>query len=236
MKRKIAVLLTLIAIASASTAQGISESDEGTYEWLNVKGQGTGVLFRLVKQTDGAWAAEGKLPNRDWESVSCGADCTYRETTAEEVISYFPQHWLDQASIYCIQNLAQAFCRYDSKSAPEKTGYLTFVLVTGKPIPIILKRFPDQIVQPVTVLKSVAPSYPPLSSHLMEQGTVMLRVNVQANGAVGEVKIQKSSGSHHLDAAAVEAVKKSQFRPAQTQSGKDVGSWVNVPYEFVLKD
>lgn len=140
MKKQFSVLLALAIFASASSAKGITESDAGTYEWLNAKGQGSGVLFRLIKQADGAWAAEGKLPNRDWESVGCGAGCTYRTTTSEEVISYFPQRWLEQANIECIQNRAQAFCRYDSKSAPPSTGYLILALVTGKPTPIKLKR------------------------------------------------------------------------------------------------
>jgi len=94
---------------------------------------------------------------------------------------------------------------------------------------------PDEIVLPAAALNSEIPAYPLMSRRLAEQGSVILRVYVQADGSAGEIQIQKSSGSRRLDSAAVEAAKNSKFRPAQARSGRDVGSWVDIPYTFVLK-
>lgn len=93
----------------------------------------------------------------------------------------------------------------------------------------------DKISQPATVLRSAAPEYPAYARRHDIQGTVRLRVRVRADGRAGEVQVQESSGSPYLDAAAVDAAKKSEFHPAQTTSGRSVESWVIAPYTFRLE-
>ena len=75
--------------------------------------------------------------------------------------------------------------------------------------------------------------YPPASMHQREQGTVVLRVLVDANGIAQRVEIERSSGHANLDMAAREAVLRAHFRPV-LQDGQAVPSWGIVPIEFRL--
>ena len=93
----------------------------------------------------------------------------------------------------------------------------------------------DPITQPVASVQSVAPVYPLAARRYGMEGTVRVRLCVLPDGAVDQVQTTQSSGSPLLDAAAIEAVKRSTFRPAQTASGRRVRSCVLVPYRFVLE-
>lgn len=64
---------------------------------------------------------------------------------------------------------------------------------------------------------------------------MLLRILVDRNGNVAKVKIAKSSGYRVLDEAAVTAVKKWKFLPAQREN-TFVPFWVEVPIVFKLVD
>lgn len=83
-------------------------------------------------------------------------------------------------------------------------------------------------------LKNPAPTYPPLSRRMHEEGNVVLRVWVDPTGRPGQIEVKTSSGSPRLDHAAQEAVWRWQFVPARHGS-EVVGAWVLVPITFVLK-
>jgi protein TonB len=82
-------------------------------------------------------------------------------------------------------------------------------------------------------LNNKAPIYPQLSRKKKEQGTVLLLILVKADGTVGEIKLQTSSGYSRLDQAAKQAVKHWQFQPAQ-QDGKNIDFWYELPLKFQL--
>ncbi len=75
--------------------------------------------------------------------------------------------------------------------------------------------------------------YPPASIRAREQGTVLLRVLVDAEGRVERVEIARSSGYPKLDAAAREAVRRGRFKPVLV-SGTASAAWGLVPMEFRL--
>ena len=75
--------------------------------------------------------------------------------------------------------------------------------------------------------------YPPASVRQREQGTVLLRVLVDAGGAVQRIEIERSSGHPQLDTAAREAVQRMHFRP-MLRDGQAVAGWGFVPIEFRL--
>jgi len=79
-----------------------------------------------------------------------------------------------------------------------------------------------------------APRYPLASRRSGEQGTVTLRVLVTREGLPARVDVEKSSGSPHLDAAALQAVKAWRFTPAR-QSQNAIESWMLVPVVFRLE-
>jgi protein TonB len=82
-------------------------------------------------------------------------------------------------------------------------------------------------------LSNPAPQYPESSRAAREQGTVMLRVEVDAKGRPASVQISRSSGFKELDAAAVRAVRRWRFKPA-TLAGAPVAASINVPVQFQL--
>jgi protein TonB len=83
-------------------------------------------------------------------------------------------------------------------------------------------------------LRNPPPRYPLTARRAGEQGTVTLRVLVTPDGVASRVGVEKSSGSPHLDAAALEAVKAWRFTPAR-QGAKSVESWMLVPILFRLE-
>jgi protein TonB len=83
-------------------------------------------------------------------------------------------------------------------------------------------------------LNNPAPSYPPVSRRLGEQGLVLLQVQVNADGTAGSVELQTGSGSGRLDQAALEAVKQWRFTPAK-RGDRPVSASVVVPVRFSLE-
>ncbi|NJD25296.1 MAG: energy transducer TonB [Betaproteobacteria bacterium] len=83
-------------------------------------------------------------------------------------------------------------------------------------------------------LKNPAPPYPPLSRKAGEQGKVVLRVAVTAQGTAEQVEIRTSSGSQRLDDAALNTVRNWRFVPARRGDGA-VPSSVLVPIIFKLE-
>lgn len=83
-------------------------------------------------------------------------------------------------------------------------------------------------------LNNPKPLYPKLSRRLNEQGQVMLRVFVGADGSAQQVEIKTSSGYERLDREALRAVLSWHFVPGQRLGVPD-GMWFNVPVNFVLE-
>jgi protein TonB len=80
-----------------------------------------------------------------------------------------------------------------------------------------------------------APEYPIASRRRREEGVVMVKVTVEANGAPSAISLAASSGYPLLDAAALDAVRRWTFDPARA-AGVPVPSLVNVPVRFSLSE
>lgn len=78
------------------------------------------------------------------------------------------------------------------------------------------------------------PRYPRRAQRRGQQGTVVLRVHVDARGVPGQVDIVDGSGSRDLDRAALEAVRRWRFAPA-VRDGRPVDGTVQVPIDFTLQ-
>jgi protein TonB len=83
-------------------------------------------------------------------------------------------------------------------------------------------------------LDNPAPAYPPLARRTGEQGRVVLRVLVTAQGTAEAMELRSSSGYARLDNAALETVKRWRFVPAR-QGEVAVAAWVLVPIVFTLE-
>ncbi|NMG65779.1 TonB family protein [Azoarcus indigens] len=96
------------------------------------------------------------------------------------------------------------------------------------PAPVTAARFDADY------LNNPAPSYPPLSRRMREEGRVMLRVLVSPEGLPAKIELSKSSGSERLDNAARDAVTRWRFVAAK-QGDQPIEAWVLVPIVFNLE-
>lgn len=83
-------------------------------------------------------------------------------------------------------------------------------------------------------LNNPAPDYPAVSRQLGEQGRVLLRAMVNADGSVEQVVLRKSSGFERLDQTALDTVKQWRFVPAR-RGEQQVSAWVVIPVSFKLE-
>lgn len=81
----------------------------------------------------------------------------------------------------------------------------------------------------------VKPKYPDTAKKAEKEGTVMLAATIDENGIPKDIVALTSIG-FGLEEAAIEALKKTTFRPA-TKGGKPISlENVQIPYEFKLED
>lgn len=88
-------------------------------------------------------------------------------------------------------------------------------------------------IESVSYVREPVVRYPPLSRRMKEQGLVVVRVLIGADGRAAEVSVQRSSGYDRLDAAACEAVRRAEFRP-YVVGGRAIAATALVPIEFSL--
>lgn len=126
-------------------------------------------------------------------------------------------------------------------AAPEASPAPSPVAVPPAPTtapPVAAPPAPVQATQPrfdADYLDNPKPAYPPLSRRMGEQGRVVLRVHVGADGAAGEVLLHASSGFSRLDESALATVRRWKFVPAR-RGAEAVAAWVLVPIVFTLKE
>src|SRR5690606_21085910 len=77
------------------------------------------------------------------------------------------------------------------------------------------------------------PEYPRASQRRGEQGRVIVRVLISAQGRVLEASVRQSSGYSRLDEAAVKAVRSARFKP-YTENGHAYRAMADIPFDFVL--
>jgi len=82
-------------------------------------------------------------------------------------------------------------------------------------------------------LHNPPPAYPRMSRRMGEQGTVVLRVFISAEGRAEKAEIRTSSGYARLDEAALETVQRWRYVPGQ-RAGQAEAMWFNVPIRFAL--
>jgi protein TonB len=83
-------------------------------------------------------------------------------------------------------------------------------------------------------LRRVAPVYPEQARRRGQEGKVLLRLTIDERGNLQKVEVLEGAG-FDFEEAAVEAVKRSSFRPASIE-GKPVPSIARLPVRFVLRN
>lgn len=83
-------------------------------------------------------------------------------------------------------------------------------------------------------LNNPRPQYPALSKRLREQGKVVVRTLIGADGVAQQAEIKHSSGFDRLDQAALATAIKWRYVPGK-RAGVPESMWFNVPINFVLE-
>ena len=83
-------------------------------------------------------------------------------------------------------------------------------------------------------LNNPKPAYPRVSRRLNEQGQVVIRVFVAADGSAQQGEVKTTSGYDRLDQEALRTVLRWRFVPGQ-RFGTPEAMWFNVPVNFVLE-
>jgi protein TonB len=106
---------------------------------------------------------------------------------------------------------------------------------SGAPDPGLRPERPDPtLIEARGVASNRGPEYPASAWQLRQQGTVLLRLYIGADGTVIRVETRRSSGVAALDAAAIAALSAWRFLPAE-QAGQPVASYRDQPVSFVLQ-
>ena len=90
---------------------------------------------------------------------------------------------------------------------------------------------PEPIGGFATIQRNVV--YPEIAIEARVEGQVVVRVFIDEKGIVGKCIIQTGIPSTGLNEAAIEAIKKTKWTPAQ-QRDRNVGVWVSIPVVFKL--
>jgi protein TonB len=83
-------------------------------------------------------------------------------------------------------------------------------------------------------LQNPAPSYPPISKRLGEQGKVLVRVLIGPDGMPQKAELKHSSGFERLDRSALEYVMRCRYVPGKV-GGVPQAMWHEAPVNFVLE-
>ena len=94
-------------------------------------------------------------------------------------------------------------------------------------------RGPAQAATSVGVLRSVHPIYPRIAKRSGWEGTVLVRVTVEATGRVSKAVVSRSSGHKVLDDVAIKAIRRWAFRAAR-DGNIPIRSVVVIPLKFSL--
>lgn len=123
---------------------------------------------------------------------------------------------------------------YVAPPPPPKPEPIRAQIVEALPMPLPVGPVALSAELSVACPERVAPAYPSQSRRLGEEGTVVLRVELDETGAVAQARVQTSSGFARLDEAALSAVRTWHCQPAQ-RVGKPVRAIALQPFKFVLQ-
>ncbi len=83
-------------------------------------------------------------------------------------------------------------------------------------------------------LHNPKPPYPAISKKLREQGLVLLKACISANGAIDSLDLKQGSGYPRLDQVAIQTVKQWKFIPAK-KGGTPIPMCYELPVKFILE-
>ena len=125
------------------------------------------------------------------------------------------------------EQAAPAVFSVPAVAAPPAPPIASAAPATAAPAAVSAARFD------AAYLQNPAPKYPPLSRRLGEEGKVLLKVRVSADGLPAAVELERSSSFERLDEAARQVVAHWRFVPAK-RGDVAIEASVIVPIVFRL--
>ena len=110
------------------------------------------------------------------------------------------------------------FDAWDAPPPPPEGPRVKFIPYDDPPVP----------------LSPIRPKYPEIAQEAGIEGVVIVQAFIDEKGRVKETLILKGVPNTGLDEAAMEAIKKTRFKPAK-QRERSVGVWISIPVNFRLK-
>jgi len=125
--------------------------------------------------------------------------------------------------------------------------FFTLLCISGKNKTILIKKlngekiilienirnYSQDTVKAPRLLEMPGPIYPDVAMNKKIEGTVFLKILVDAKGNTEDIKIVKSDNPL-FDQPAVDAAKRAKFEPA-ISNGKYIKDWIVIPVSFELK-
>lgn len=99
-------------------------------------------------------------------------------------------------------------------------------------VPVAARGAVDAV--PRALANNLPPPYPERARRAGQEGRVLVRLHVRADGAVAATMLVESSGYDALDHAALRAAAGYRFEPARSR-GRAVAADVLLPFNFELR-
>jgi protein TonB len=87
---------------------------------------------------------------------------------------------------------------------------------------------------PPVAMTPIRPVYPEIAQEAGIEGVIVVQAFIDDKGRVKETQILKGVPNTGLDEAAMDAIRKTRFKPAK-QRERAVGVWISIPVNFRLK-
>ena len=87
---------------------------------------------------------------------------------------------------------------------------------------------------PPVAMTPIRPIYPEIAQEAGIEGVIVVQAFIDEKGRVKETLILKGVPNTGLDEAAMNAIRKTRFKPAK-QRERSVGVWISIPVNFRLK-
>ena len=110
------------------------------------------------------------------------------------------------------------FSNLDAPPPPPSGPKVVFIPYDDPPVP----------------MSAISPTYPEIAQEAGIEGVVVVQAFIDQKGRVKETLILKGVPNTGLDEAAMEAIRRTRFKPAK-QRERAVGVWISIPVNFKLK-
>lgn len=135
--------LAILATLFGSNLHALDSQHAGSYAVIHRDGRLTDMLIH-VSQQDGQWRLEQRNVDGSWKDVSCGRNCRLQDSTETDVKTLISAMEREQSHFECIQNMAFAFCGYQSRQNPAQNGQLMSMRLTTPPTLVHLKKLSNE--------------------------------------------------------------------------------------------